>query len=304
MKLTSFSQSKIIETLRRSALHNRYLMNETPKDLCNVRLYEASKKYSNTLICRMCQKLFSGKGKHKDIQKHIRKHFRKKVSHQVTSDCNQNLVTPNEQDNKSSNNKRTTSANLTTAKTISIYSSNYQEIDHKNPQEYPNDETNCNAKYELKCAGPSKLQERKGSTMSENNISDDTPDELVNYEIRKTSSAAQEATKQFLCDMCAISFKSTILLKQHVIHEHKETEFLFDRCRLCKDRVRDVKSLPVFSTLSGLTQHVVQHHQPNLGLYICTLCSMNFCNKIGIKLHAHYTHGEGQYGVRYSGMIM
>ena len=279
-------------------------MNEKTKDLCNVRLYETSKKYSNTLICRMCRKLFSGKEKRKDIRKHIRKHFRTKVSQKVTADCNQNHVTPNEQDNKSSNNKRPTSSNLRTSKLISLYSSNYQEIDQKEPQEYPTDETNCNAKYELKCAGPSKDKKRKPSTMSESNISDLTSDELLNFETRKTSSAAQETSKQLLCDMCAISFKSTILLKQHVINEHKETEFLFDRCKLCKDSVRDVQSLPVFSTLSGLTRHVVEHHQSNLGLYICTLCSLNFCNKISVKLHAHYTHGDGQYGVSYSGRIM
>ena len=49
-------------------------------DLSSVKLFKISKKYKDTLICRMCQRLFSGTEKRKEIKGHIQNHFRKKTT--------------------------------------------------------------------------------------------------------------------------------------------------------------------------------------------------------------------------------
>lgn len=59
--------------------------------LSQIQLYHESKKLRDTLICRICQKLFSGKSRRKEIDQHIKKHFRKRIGNKVSSDLKQAL---------------------------------------------------------------------------------------------------------------------------------------------------------------------------------------------------------------------
>lgn len=271
-------------------------------DLCNVRLYKTSKKYNDTLICRVCRKHVSGKTKYKDIKKHVLKHFRMKM--RLRSDSRQHRVAPNDPVSKLPNNDRITSSDLETSEENSFCFSNHPKIGKIKTQESDIDETKYNAKYTSVFARSRSLINTENSRTSTNNLLSDTPDELDYIAIKERPSKIHDTTLLPICDICRITFANIVLLKEHVINDHKETELLFDRCKLCKHLAMDINSLPIFSTLSSLTQHVVERHQSNLGLYKCTICSMNFCNKIGIEVHSHYSHGEGQYGKSYSGMIM
>ena len=59
--------------------------------LSQIQLYNESKKFRDTLICRICQKLFSGKSRRKEIDQHVKKHFRKRIGNKVSSDLKQAL---------------------------------------------------------------------------------------------------------------------------------------------------------------------------------------------------------------------
>ena len=59
--------------------------------LSQIQLYNESKKLRDTLICRICQKLFSGKSRRKEIDQHIKKHFRKRLGSKVSSGLKQAL---------------------------------------------------------------------------------------------------------------------------------------------------------------------------------------------------------------------
>ena len=66
-------------------------MMEQTTELSQIKLYIASKKSRDTLICRICQKLFSGKSRRKEIDQHIKRHFGKRIGRKVSSDLKQTL---------------------------------------------------------------------------------------------------------------------------------------------------------------------------------------------------------------------
>ena len=72
-----------------------------------IQLYTESKNLRDALVCRICQKVFSGKSRQKDVEQHLKRHFRKRSVRKVLSDdiqtCNNKSTVKigNESKNKS-----------------------------------------------------------------------------------------------------------------------------------------------------------------------------------------------------------
>ena len=54
--------------------------------ISKIQLYTESKKLRDTLVCRICQKVFSGKSRWKDVEQHSKRHFRNRSVRKVLSD--------------------------------------------------------------------------------------------------------------------------------------------------------------------------------------------------------------------------
>ena len=272
-------------------------------DLSSVKLFKISKKYKDTLICRICQKLFSGIEKRKEIRKHIRNHFRKKTKNlrqEILIDFNQNNLISVQDAIKSTNNIENGKNYYINENGSSISSTSSKDIKRTRDRQFYDsfdiDESNNLADKDV-------LQR---TLLPQTHTSPD------NKTTSKTSNAQIKATKRIglsgqalklSCDICGLKLECKYLLERHVRDVHKEATFIYDRCRLC-NKTKKSKRLPIFITLSSLTQHVLQQHQSHFALYSCEICKMTFYHEIGIKLHAHFSHGDGQYGVNYSGLIM
>ena len=105
------------------------------------------------------------------------------------------------------------------------------------------------------------------------------------------------------CDLCESPCKSQFEVENHLKEVHKETKFVYDRCRACDITKIEAQACPVFISLRALSQHVLECHQPDTANYICNTCSMAFGHKISLNIHMHFSHGEGRKGIKYSGRV-
>ena len=285
----TFTGMKMSERFKRH-INKHFAKHEQSQGLCKVRLYKTSKRDRSTLICRICKKPFSGKRSRRTLKKHIRKHFAINTSFTIPPDCNHNSVTSIEEEfNVSGKNRDIVSDHFAFSNAISNYTTSYVESNKKKENGFHEicvKDENYVAKHQN-----SKLVKQSNST--NDNISDDT---IVNPRLQDESSI-------FICDICKRPFESRSVLEDHLTSVHKETQFIYDRCRICA-KAEDTKTLPIFAGLLGLTQHVIKCHQSTSALYVCDRCSMSFGQKISMKLHMHFTHGDGQNGARYYGPVV
>ena len=184
----------------------------------------------------------------------------------------------------------------------SNYTTSYAELDDEEENEFHE----IRIKDENYASKHQRLELRKLSDPTNGNLSDDPTSDEMSDDVMVNFGLENELSLQSLtlkCDICQRSFRSRSLLEEHLTNVHNETKFIYDMCRICTKTVK-AQSYPIFVSLLGLTQHVVKYHQYNGAFYACDMCSMSFCQETGMKLHMHFTHGDGRNGARYTGPIM
>lgn len=89
--------------------------------------------------------------------------------------------------------------------------------------------------------------------------------------------------QQYVCEICAKSFKSKAWFKIHV-REHKTTIDSKVRCDKCERWCKNVQSLK---------KHLQKHEEIKLNLH-CEICGKQAPSKTALRVHKFNLHGAGR----------